>query len=156
MAGTVHMARGAGYSNIGGKNLSSLHWDLIKDLRANRGKATSGPFKGRDVLILTTKGARSGEFRENPLVYTRDGDNIVVVGSKGGAPTHPSWFHNLVTHPEVTVEVEGERFKARAHVSQGEEYERLYAQHADMLPVFHEYRKKTSRQIPVIVLEPVE
>ena len=129
--------------------------DLIKDLRAHGGKATSGPFQGRDVLILTTKGAKSGEARENPLAYTHDGDNLVVVGSKGGAPTHPSWYHNLLTHPEVTVEADGQKFKARAHVPQGEEYERLYTQHADILPTFHEYRKKTSRQIPVIVLERV-
>lgn len=129
--------------------------NLIKDLRAHRGKATSGPFQGRDVLILTTRGAKSGETRESPLAYTRDGENLVVVASKGGAPTHPSWYHNLVTHPEVTVEVEGERFRARAHVPQGAEYERLYTQHADVLPTFHEYRKKTSRQIPVVVLERV-
>jgi deazaflavin-dependent oxidoreductase (nitroreductase family) len=108
---------------------------------------------GRDVLILTTKGAKSGEVRENPLVYTRDGNHYLIVASKGGAPTHPSWYHNLVEHPEVTVEVGGERFKARAHVPQGDEYERLYQHHAGVNPTFHEYRRKTSRTIPVIVLE---
>ncbi len=127
--------------------------NLIKDLRANKGKATSGPFMGRDVLILTTKGAKSASERENPLVYTRDGDHYVVVASKGGAPMHPSWFHNLVKHPEVTVEVGGERFKARVHIPQADEYERLYQQHASINPQFHEYRKKTTRQIPVVVLE---
>jgi len=126
--------------------------NLIKDLRAN-GKATSGPFIGRDVLILTTKGAKSKEVRENPMVYTRDGDHYVVVASKGGSPTHPAWYHNLVTHPEVTVEVNGETFKARARVPQGDEYERLYQQHASTNPQFHEYRRKTTRKIPVIVLE---
>jgi len=130
--------------------------ELIKDLRAHGGKATSGPFQGRDVLILTTKGAKSGQLRENPLAYTRDGDNLVVVGSKGGAPSHPAWFHNLVTHPEVMVEAGGESFQARAHVPQGGEYERLYKQHADILPTFHEYRRRTSRQIPVVVLERVK
>jgi deazaflavin-dependent oxidoreductase (nitroreductase family) len=129
--------------------------NLIKDLRAHGGKATSGPFQGRDVLILTTRGAKSGETRESPLAYTRDGDNLVVVASKGGAPSHPAWFHNLVTHPEVGVEAGGQSFEARAHVPQGEEYERLYKQHADILPTFHEYRKRTSRQIPVVVLERV-
>jgi deazaflavin-dependent oxidoreductase (nitroreductase family) len=126
--------------------------DLIKDLRTN-GKATSGPFLGRDVLILTTKGAKSGDVRETPLVYTRDGDHYVIIASKGGAPTHPSWYHNLVKHPEVTVEVGNDKFKARAHVPQGDEYERLYVQHADINPGFHDYRKKTTRKIPVIVLE---
>lgn len=126
--------------------------DLVKDIRLN-GKATSGPFLGREVLVLTTKGARSGEVRETPLVYTRDGDHIVIVASKGGAPTHPSWYHNLVKHPEVTVEHGKDKFKARAHVADGEEYERLYTQHADINTGFHDYRKKTTRKIPVIVLE---
>ena len=126
---------------------------LIKDLRANHGKASSGPFHGRDVLILTTRGAKSGEVRENPLVYTRDGDHLVIVASKGGAPTHPSWFHNLVAHADVTAEVGDEKFKAHAHVPEGDEYERLYNQHASTNPQFHEYRQKTSRRIPVVVLQ---
>jgi deazaflavin-dependent oxidoreductase (nitroreductase family) len=126
--------------------------NLIQDLREN-GKPTSGPFRGRDVLILTTKGAKSKEVRENPLVYTRDGDHYVIVASKSGAPTHPAWYHNLVAHPEVTVEVDGQKFKAGAHVPVGDEYERLYQQHASTNPQFHEYRRKTTRKIPVIVLE---
>jgi deazaflavin-dependent oxidoreductase (nitroreductase family) len=126
--------------------------NLIQDLRAN-GKPTSGPFLGRDVLILTTKGAKSKEVRENPVVYTRDGVHYVIVASKSGAPTHPAWYHNLVAHPEVTVEVDGQKFKARAHVPVGDEYERLYQQHASTNPQFHEYRRKTTRKIPVIVLE---
>jgi deazaflavin-dependent oxidoreductase (nitroreductase family) len=129
--------------------------NLIADLRAHHGKATSGPFVGRDVLILTTKGAKSGEERENPLVYTREGDDYVIVASKGGAPTHPSWFHNLSTHPEVTVEVGGHKFKARAHVIGDDQYERLYGQHAAQNPAFHEYRTKTTRHIPVVVLKKV-
>jgi deazaflavin-dependent oxidoreductase (nitroreductase family) len=130
--------------------------NLIKDLRENKGKATSGPFQGRDVLILTTKGAKSAAVRENPLVYTRDGKHYVVIASKGGAPTNPSWYHNLVKHPDVTVEVDGEKFRAQAHVPKGDEYERLYQQHANTNPQFHEYRRRTSRQIPVIVLERVD
>ena len=130
--------------------------NLIKDLRENKGQATSGPFQGRDVLILTTRGAKSASERENPLVYTREGNHYVVVASKGGAPMHPSWFHNLVKHPEVTVEVGGERFKARAHIPQADEYERLYQQHASTNPQFLEYRQKTTRQIPVVVLERVD
>lgn len=137
--------------------MSSTYQDfnraLIKDLREHGGKATSGPFVGRDVLILSTKGAKSGEVRENPLVFTRDGDNYVVVASKGGAPTNPSWFHNVAKDTEVTVEVGDDKFKARAHVPDGDEYERLYQQHASINPNFHEYRLKTTRKIPVIVLE---
>ncbi len=127
--------------------------NLIADLRAHHGQATSGPFMGRDVLILTTKGARSGEVRETPLVYTRDGHHYVIVASKGGAPTHPSWFHNLQKHPEVTLEVGDDKFKARASVIDGDDYERLYQHHASINPGFHEYRTKTTRKIPVIVLE---
>lgn len=123
-------------------------------MRAHGGKPTGGPFKGRDVLILTTKGAKSGEMRETPLVYTRDGDRLVIVASKGGAPTNPAWYHNLRTHPVVTVEVLGEKFQARANVIDSEDdYERLYQHHASINPGFHDYRKKTSRKIPVIVLE---
>ncbi len=129
---------------------------LMRDLRTNNGQATSGPFKGGDLLILTTKGAKSGETRENPLVYTRDGERLVIIASKGGAPTNPSWYHNLVTHPEVVVEAGGDKFKARAIVPQGDEYERLYTQMADIYPNFYEYRQKASRQIPVVVLERAE
>jgi deazaflavin-dependent oxidoreductase (nitroreductase family) len=129
---------------------------LIQDLRSNRGRATSGPFLGRDLLILTTKGAKSAEVRENPLVYTRDGGHYVIVASKGGAPTNPAWYHNLVIDPNVTVEVLGEKVKVRPHVADGDEYERLYQQHAKINPTFQEYRQKTTRKIPVIVLEPVE
>ena len=126
---------------------------LIEDLRANGGKATSGPFVGRDVLILTTKGAKSGEVRETPLVYTRDGERYVIVASKGGAPTNPHWYHNLKAHPHVTLEIGGEKFGAHARVVDDEHYERLYGHHADVNPTFHDYRKKTTRKIPVVVLE---
>ena len=133
---------------------SNFNRDLIEDLREHHGKATAGPFTGRDVLILTTKGAKSGEQRETPIVYTRDGDRYVIVASKGGAPTNPGWYHNLKQHPEVTIEVGGEKLKARAVVIDSEgEYERLYHHHATINPTFHEYRKRTSRKIPVIVLE---
>lgn len=127
--------------------------NLVADMRANKGKPTSGPFLGREVLILGTKGAKSGEARETPLVYTRDGDRYVIVASKGGAPTNPAWYHNLRTHPEVTVEVGEEKFKARAKVVDGDDYERLYQHHAGINPGFHDYRKRTTRKIPVVVLE---
>lgn len=127
---------------------------LIQDLRANGGRATSGPFAGRSLLILTSKGARTGEPRETPLAFSRAGDAYVVVASKGGAPTNPSWYHNLVASPDVVVEVEGQRFEAQARVTDGEEYERIYKTHADLMPGFWDYRKRTRRKIPVVVLEP--
>lgn len=126
---------------------------LIADLRANAGRATAGPFVGRDVLILTTTGARSGEPRENPLAYTRTGEHHVVIASKGGHPQHPGWFHNLLANPIVTVEVGGERFSAWARVAEADERERLYKQQADLMPAFWDYQRKTERTIPVVVLE---
>ncbi len=130
---------------------------LIEDLRANRGKASGGPFKGGQLLILTTKGAKSGEPRVHPLAYSEDNGFHVVVASKGGAPTNPDWYHNLVVNPIVTVEVLGEKYQAKAKVVEDDrEYERLYAKHAALMPGFNEYRQGTSRRIPVIVLEPID
>jgi len=130
--------------------------NLIKDLREHGGRASTGPFLGRDVLILTTHGKRSGEPRENPLAFSRNGDDLVVIASKGGAPTHPNWYHNLRENPRVTVEVLGDTFEAEAHpVDDDGEYERLYAAHAERMPGFNEYRTMTSRRIPVVVLKRV-
>jgi len=132
---------------------ADFNQQLIQDLRAHRGEATTGPFVGRPVLILTTRGAKSGQARENPLVYTRDGDRYVVIASKGGAPTNPDWYHNLVATPDVTLEILGEKFPARASVADGEEYNRLYRNQAELMPAFADYQRKTSRKIPVVVLE---
>lgn len=126
---------------------------LIADFRAHGGAVTSGPFAGRPVLLLTTTGAQSGRSRLAPLVYSSDGDHYVIMASKGGAPTHPAWYHNLVAHPRVTVEVGAEKFEARAMVAQGAERDRLFAQHAAINPGFNDYQKRTSRVIPVVVLE---
>lgn len=128
---------------------------LIADLRANKGKPTSGPFVGRPVLILSTTGAKSGAARSTPLVYGRDGERYIIIASMGGAPTNPSWFHNLVANPIVTVEVEGEAFKARATVAPEPERRRLYDKQAAKNPGFAEYEKKTTRTIPVVTLERV-
>ena len=133
--------------------MNDFNANLIADIRKN-GKATSGPFMGRDVLVLTTKGAKSGQERSNPLAYTKDGDKLVVVASKGGAPTNPSWYHNLRANPVVTVEFGGDKFQARATVAKPEsERLRLYEQHSVTHPGFRDYPKKTTRRIPVITLE---
>jgi deazaflavin-dependent oxidoreductase (nitroreductase family) len=132
--------------------MPSFNETLIADLRAHDGQATSGPFLGRPVLILTTTGAKSGERRESPLAYTRDGDDIVIVASMGGAPRNPAWYHNLVANPRVTVELGGETFQADARVTDPEERRRLYDRHAEVFPGFRDYEAKTSRTIPVIVL----
>ena len=125
----------------------------VEQFRANAGRMTSGPFAGRSLLLLTTKGAKSGKEQTSPLVYSRDGDRIVVIASKGGAPTHPSWYHNLRAHPVVTVELGPEKFRARASVADDTERRRLYDQHAAPMPQFLDYEKRTTRKIPVVVLE---
>jgi deazaflavin-dependent oxidoreductase (nitroreductase family) len=127
---------------------------MIADFRAHGGRTTSGPFVGRDLLLLTTKGAKSGQVRTTPLVYSRDGVRYVIVASKGGAPTNPGWYHNLRAHPRVTIEVGSEKLNVRARDAEGSERRRLYDQHAARMPAFAEYERRTRRQIPVIILEP--
>jgi deazaflavin-dependent oxidoreductase (nitroreductase family) len=125
---------------------------LIEEFRTNGGKV-SGMFAGSPLLLLTTTGARSGQARVAPLAYTTDGGRWVVIASKGGAPTHPDWFHNLRANPEVTVEVGTETFPARATVVEGAERQRLFDQMAAQMPGFAEYQRNTTRRLPVIVLE---
>jgi deazaflavin-dependent oxidoreductase (nitroreductase family) len=127
---------------------------IMADLRAHGGRATSGPFAGRELLILKTDGARTGKQSENPLAFSEDGDRYVVIASKGGAPSNPAWYHNVLANPEVGIEVRGGSFRARAAtLTEGDEYERLYKKHADQFPTFWDYRQKTSRKIPVVVLD---
>ena len=125
---------------------------LIADYRAY-GRVTSGPFVNAPLLLLTTTGAKSGQERTTPLAHTTDGDRFVVIASKGGAPTNPDWYHNLVANPEATVELGRDTFRVRASFPQGEERRRLYDQQAALMPGFAEYEKQTTRQIPVVVLE---
>ncbi|HEY5477517.1 MAG TPA: nitroreductase family deazaflavin-dependent oxidoreductase [Tepidiformaceae bacterium] len=125
---------------------------IIEEFRANGGE-TFGPFKGRNLLLLTTTGAKSGESRTTPLVYSRDGNRVIIIASLGGAPKHPSWYLNLVAHPDVTVELGTEKFKARASVVEGAERDRLYAQQAAEMPAFNDYQQKTKRRIPVVALQ---
>ena len=127
--------------------------NIIAQFRANGGKNV--PMFGDKLLLLTTKGAKSGEERINPTAFTRDGDRIVIVASKSGAPTNPDWYHNLVAHPVTTIEIGADKVKVRATEVKGTEHDRLYAAHAAVLPQFNEYLRKTSRKIPVFILEPV-
>jgi deazaflavin-dependent oxidoreductase (nitroreductase family) len=125
---------------------------LVAEFRENGGKVT-GMFAGAPLLILTSKGAKSGETRINPLVHTRDGERYVIIASKGGAPTNPAWYHNVLANPDVTIEVGDEKFPARAKVVEGEERDRLFAAQAALMPNFAEYQQNTTRRIPVVVLE---
>lgn len=131
---------------------NSFNDRVIAEFRANGGKV-GPPFEGAPMLLLTTTGAKSGQSRTSPLVYTTDGDRIVIIASKAGADTNPDWFRNLVANPEVTVEQGTERFQARAATVEEPERTRLYNQQAALMPGFAEYEKKTTRRIPVVVLE---
>ena len=137
--------------------MSDFNSNLIDEIRATKGHLTSGPFAGRQVLVLTTTGAKTGEKRETPLVYSRDGNDIVIVASMGGAPSHPAWYHNIIANPRVTIEVDGARIDATAHIAEADERRRLYDQHAELHQSFTEYEAKTGgRVIPVIVLQRVK
>lgn len=126
--------------------------NLVEEFRANGGKV-SGMFAGAPLMVLTTTGAKSGKPRTIPLVYTKDGDRIVIIASKGGADTNPDWYHNLVANPTATVELGIETYQATAKVVDGGERDRLYNAQAALMPNFAEYELKTSRKIPVVVLE---
>lgn len=129
---------------------------IISEFRANGGKV-GGRFAGAPMVLITTKGARTGKLRTNPLVCLPEGDRLVVFASKAGAPTNPDWYHNLRANPEVTVEYGTERFTARAVITEGAERDRLFAEQVRRFPTFAEYEAKTKdkRIIPVIALERV-
>ena len=128
---------------------------IIDEFRANGGKV-GGPFEGKSLLLLHTKGAKSGQERINPMACIRDGDRLAVIASKGGAPTHPDWYYNVVANPQVTVEVGTEKFQAVAKVAEEPERTRLYEKMVGVMPGFDDYRRKTARVIPVIVLTRVK
>jgi deazaflavin-dependent oxidoreductase (nitroreductase family) len=128
---------------------------LIDEFRSNAGTVT-GMFGGAPLVLITTTGAKSGKRRTTPIVYTTDdAKNVVIIASKGGAPTSPDWFHNLVANPDVTVELPTEKYEARARVAEEPERERLFRAQAALMPNFAEYEKATTRKIPVVVLERV-
>ncbi|HUY38940.1 MAG TPA: nitroreductase family deazaflavin-dependent oxidoreductase [Candidatus Binataceae bacterium] len=132
--------------------MNEFNQRVIEEFRTNGGKV-GGPFAGASMILLTTKGAKSGKTYTTPLVYTRDGDRLVIIASKAGAPKNPDWYHNLVANSVITVEVGTEKFQARARVTSGAERERLYNAQAAQMPVFNEYRQKAKREIPVFTLE---
>lgn len=110
-------------------------------------------WEGVTTLLLTTTGRRSGEARTTPLIYGRDGERYVVVASRGGAPTHPAWYENLAARPDVTIQVMADRFKARAHTASAAERPALWKTMAAIWPPYDDYQAKTSRSIPVVILE---
>jgi deazaflavin-dependent oxidoreductase (nitroreductase family) len=132
--------------------MNEFNQGIIKDFCENAG-IVGGIFRGAPMILITHKGAKSGKTYVSPLVYSRDGDRYLIIASKGGARTHPDWYHNLVANPEITVEIGKEKFKARAKTTSGTERERLFDAQAKMMPQFNQYKAATKREIPVFVLE---
>ncbi len=131
---------------------------LFGQEHVDRYRATNGEEghvwrEGSTILLLTTTGRKSGNATTTPLIYDLDGDNPVIVASKGGAPEHPGWYRNLSKHPEAEVQIMGDTFRVRAHDAEGAERDRLWEQMNRMWPHYDEYQTKTDRQIPVVVLE---
>jgi len=125
---------------------------LIEEFRANGGKVT-GMFDGVDLLLLTTTGAKSGEPRIAPLAYVTDDDKLVIIASKGGAPSNPDWYFNLKANPAVTIELGNETFTGTADEVTGDERDRLYAKMVAVLPGFADYERNPTRRIPVFTVQ---
>ena len=124
---------------------------VIEEFRANGGKV-GGRYEGGILLLLNTTGAKSGQVRTTPLGFVLDGDRYVVAASMLGAPKHPAWYHNLVAHPEVTVESGTETFSTLAYVAEGEERARLWAKFTEANSFLNDHQEKTTRPIPLVVL----
>jgi deazaflavin-dependent oxidoreductase (nitroreductase family) len=129
---------------------------ILDEFRENDGKV-GGPFEGAPMLILHTKGRKSGEPRENPMVYQQLDDGFAVFASKGGAPTNPDWYFNALANGDVEVELGDRRVRARAREAKGDERERIWREQKQRMPGFAEYETRTEgiREIPVVILEPI-
>ncbi|CAA9400104.1 MAG: AclJ [uncultured Rubrobacteraceae bacterium] len=148
------MARGRPYNAAiaaGQKLATKLHASLF---RATNGRV-GGRMLGSPVLLLVTTGRKSGQRRTTPLLYLEDGDRRVIVASNGGAPKHPVWWLNLQANPEATVEIGGRKTHVRATQARGAEKARLWKRLVQMYGPYESYRKRTDREIPVVLLEPV-
>jgi deazaflavin-dependent oxidoreductase (nitroreductase family) len=140
-----------------GMSSRTVDWNrgIIEEFRANEGRV-GGRFQGRPLLLLHHQGAKTSSWRVNPLAYQRlENGNVAVFGSKGGAPRNPDWYHNLVANPQARVEVGTETYDVVARVATGEERERIWERQKRAFPGFADYELKTSRQIPVVILERV-
>jgi deazaflavin-dependent oxidoreductase (nitroreductase family) len=132
--------------------MDEFNRDVIEEFRANGGHV-GGMFEGAPLLLLTSIGAKSGAPRTTPLMYLPDGERLVIFASKAGAPTNPAWYHNLLANPSATVEVGDDTFDVNVSIAAGEERERLFNHQSELMPQFADYAQKTTRQIPVVLLE---
>ena len=135
-------------------------YSLLGDEHVRRYRETDGEvgydWNGAPTLLLTTTGRRSGEARTHPLIFGRHGDDLLVVASVGGGPKHPAWYHNLVANPRAEVQVRADRFAVEAHTATADEKPRLWRIVNDVWPNYDTYQARTEREIPVVVLRPLE
>ena len=134
-------------------------WERITDLHTGAYKLEPRPARrqgiGVPVVLIECVGRKCGKQRTHPLLCLADGDNLIVIASKGGTDRHPAWYHNLKASPETTAWWKGQKRRVRAREASGEERERLWRMMADAYPDYANYQRRTDRQIPVVVLEPV-
>ena len=134
-------------------DMNEFNKQVIEEFRANEGKV-GGNFEGAPILLLHSKGAKSGEGRIHPMMYLPDEGRYVVFASKAGAPNNPAWYHNLVANPDASIEVGTETLEVTATQAEGAERDELYARQVSLYPTFGDYEAKTDRVIPVMVLTP--
>lgn len=133
-------------------DVADFNAKIIDEFRTNGGRV-GGPFEGGHLLLLHHKGAKSGIERVNPLAYQAVGDDLAIFASKGGAPTNPDWYHNLLAHPRTAVEVGSQTIPVVARVAGDEEREPIWERQKKDAPGFADYEHNTSRRIPVVILE---
>jgi deazaflavin-dependent oxidoreductase (nitroreductase family) len=136
-----------------GENVSPWNRDIVDEFRANGGKV-GGNFNGAPLLLLHTIGARSGKERVSPLMYQDLGGSVAVFATRGGAPTNPDWYHNLVANPEVSAEIGTETHSFHARTATGAERDRIWTKQKRDYHGFARYEAQTDRVIPVVILEP--
>jgi deazaflavin-dependent oxidoreductase (nitroreductase family) len=133
-------------------------WERFTDFHTVAYKVSAGRIGGSaygvPVALVESVGRKSGKRRTHPLLCQEDGDNLILIASKGGVDRHPAWYHNLKAHPETIVWWRGEKRRVHAHEASGEERERLWRMMAEAYPPYESYQRRTDRQIPVVVLEP--
>lgn len=132
--------------------MTDWNQNAIEEFRANEGKV-GGYFEGRPILLLHHKGAQSGVERVNPVMYETLDNGFAVFASKGGADTNPDWYHNLKANPETTVENGSETISVKARIADPQEREPIWSRWKQANPNFAEYETKTSREIPVVILD---
>jgi deazaflavin-dependent oxidoreductase (nitroreductase family) len=129
--------------------LGEKHVQVYRETNGERGYL----WNGVPILLLTTKGRKSGEPRTIPIIYTAYRDSFVIIASKGGSPVHPKWYLNILDHPNVSVQIKAETFKAVARTAASPEREAIWAEAVKSWPNFDLYQSRTTRQIPVVVIE---